>query len=316
MVLCILVLFNRCVEPTKSVSTDVGYQTYLDSGDWNRALTMVQKRLENSSGSLSSNESVLLMTISGTLMWKHGQTKEAIMLLKNTLELAIEHELIQHYGEICYNLGEAYYIQNYVMGIQRFDTMMQYHKLALDWRRKNSDLKGVSHSLSRLGVIYERQNLTDSAIVFYHEAISISDSIGYAIGKSRPYTHLGVYYVGKEDTIRARDFFERAYTISSENNNHEALPFNIVNLVNISKTTLQNIDSLESQLKMAFDISTKTQFKLAMVNTLFNLGRFYEKTNQPEKSINYFEKTKKEAMKYNYRIYETIASRRLESINH
>ena len=134
----------------------------IKKGEWPSAVNAAQTSLDSLSHyEIDPENHVKLLTKTGMLQWKLGETDLAYTNLKKALSAAKKNNLEEPLGQILYNLGEIHYIKHYVIRDSQLDSVKKYHYQSLDAFEKVSDTVGMVHSLSRLGVIHEREREID-----------------------------------------------------------------------------------------------------------------------------------------------------------
>ncbi len=296
---------------TDSQNALTKYQKLIACGEWDSALKEMRELLENHTklDDLEKNEITLLI---GEILWKQGEDAKAEDLLNELLD-SIRGNIGEGLkGKILYNLGEIYYIRHYVKRESVLELVKKYHYLSKTARMDIKDSIGLTHSFSRLGVIHQRERNTDSALYYFHKAIEISDKKEYEPGKARPYIHLGVEERAKNNVAGAYEFFWKGYGINKTFYNHEEIPFNIANIVRLESNE-SIIEKLGwSHMECALHIAEKIDFKLGIVNTLFNMGSIKESGNDSIEAKKYYSRALEISDSVGFRTYGDLLRRKLD----
>ena len=116
--------------------------------------------------------------ILGNLLRRKGNYQEALGLLQEAKQLSEQALDDRMPGDAVYYLGELHYIEAFYMHKRDRNEALEFHNEALALRKKADDRRGVVHSLSRLGTIYEQTGKPDQALEFHNEAIRVANEIG------------------------------------------------------------------------------------------------------------------------------------------
>jgi tetratricopeptide (TPR) repeat protein len=217
-----------------------------------------------------------LQARAGDLLWKVGKMSEAAAVLREAQVVATRAGDKPTLALALYNLGEIYYVKQFLMLNGNRQLALDTHKQALALRKQINDLSGMAHSLSRLGVIYERLGDDDKAAQLYQKAIAISKAIDYPRGKTRPLTHIGAYERRQGDWPKALGYFEQALTISQEAGYQESITFALGNVGETLYHVYGDIRTALDYCQQALAIAQRMDFKLAIARTLFLMGMLYE----------------------------------------
>ncbi len=314
--------FFDCTNENVSTSSDINsldqllsdHKSLIRCGQWTDAVKRLQSFLNKNTSQLNNKNKSHLMLLVGEIIWKQGDDDLAENILKEALQQIQSSPDDPSYGSILYNLGEIYYIRHFIKNQPVLEEAQKFHYQSKYIRSHYGDSTGLTHSLSRIGVMQERARNIDSALYYYRTAISIGEALNYPLGTTRPHTHLGVYYRSQGDTLQAMSHFEKSLTINQEHYNFEAVVFNLVNINRLRVEKGQNLDAAIEQMECALKIARKIDFKLGIVNTLFNLGLLAEQKEDQESALIYYQKINEEAEQVGYEVFSGLANTKIKSL--
>ncbi|NHK30778.1 MAG: tetratricopeptide repeat protein, partial [Asgard group archaeon] len=207
------------------VLIDLAYK-YKLTGHWNKARELIQFGLKSDISIIAKTE---LQIIMAEILLKQANFAQAEELLASAQEIAEKEDNQLLLGRINYWKGEKHYIYSFMMEEGDYQTALEYHNKSLIIREQINDQKGMTHSLSRIGVIYERQNDYETAMEFHNKALKIGKKIRYPLGTERPLTHLGAYQERKGNLQEALKYFQQAMKIYEKYSDEEGRSFGLRN---------------------------------------------------------------------------------------
>jgi tetratricopeptide (TPR) repeat protein len=254
-----------------------------------------------------------LQARAGDLLWKLGEMSEAAAMLQEAQVVAAHANDKPTLALALYNLGEIYYVKQFLMLNGNHQLALDTHQQTLALREQINDQAGMAHSLSRLGVIYERLGDDDKAAKLYHKAIAISKAIDYPRGKTRPLTHIGAYERRQGDWPKALGYFERALTISQEAGHQEAITFALGNVGETLYHVNGDIRAALDYCRQALAIARRLDFKLAIARTLFLMGMLYKAHGDFDAARDYWRQTVEAIEPFGYQALSRAALKKLGS---
>lgn len=284
----------------------------LSEGKWIEIINLLKDSLNYNQDQLGLGEKVRLEAFLADLLWKVGKFDEAKKRIDHAYSVSIENNLDNELGDVYYTYGEIQYIASFLMDLDV--NSEEFHRKSLEIREKMGEKQKVAHSLSRIGVILERKNDIDGSMEYYRRAIQTSNEINYDPGKTRPYTHIGIYHLKKNDFEKAFELIDFCYNVHKENNNLEMLMFSIGNLANVKYSMKHDVTECLNLLDQALKIAEKTQFQLGIIRIhhLFGLILMHEERKVEAK--NHLNAVKTLSIKNGYKTYEMIAESALKNL--
>ncbi len=279
---------------------------------WSSAeLQRIEKRIADNIFKSAVEEGHVMLLYS-KFLWINGNDTKSEGLLNELIGSVDKGPATPLLGWLNYNLGEIYYLRHYLKKQNTLNDAWSHHRKAKAIFQTTGDSTGLVKSLSRLGVLHERASDLDSANHYYNRSISVAKRINYAVGLSRPYTHLALASLSKGDTTKAHTLIEKALKINKECTNYEELSFSLVNtalLQHPDKSDLAKLKLLE-----AIKIAKKIGFKLAEIHALFHLGRIAQETGDLTLARNSCNETIALANGTGYSIYSEAAENLLATL--
>jgi tetratricopeptide (TPR) repeat protein len=286
---------------------------YECAGQWSKAISILQTTIELIS-EFEKNTSQLQARL-GDLLWKTGSLPEALTVLEEAkagAEITKDQDTL---ALILYNLGEVYYIKQFMMQEEMETDALDIHLRALDIRDQISDQIGVAHSLSRIGVIFERLGDDDQARRYYERAINLCDEIDYPRGKNQPITHIGAYYGRQGEKAKALEYYQQALAISQKEGCAESLVFHLINVGGATYEVESDLSSALEYCQQALAMAESMNFKLAMAQATFVIGSLYESSGELSKARKYYERTMMIAQPAKYQGFLQIGQTKLDLLD-
>jgi len=128
-------------------------ERYELTGEWEKAKEIIE---EGVNSKITNEEKAKLQVILAYILLRQAFFDQAKQLLESAEKVAkkvVNKELL---GKIYYQYGELAYINCFMREIGDYQQVLEIHKKALAIREEIKDQKGITHSLSRIGVIHER----------------------------------------------------------------------------------------------------------------------------------------------------------------
>ena len=284
-------------------------------GEWDKVIPILKEKIKEFKNSDATNGKAKLQSMLAGIIWKQGKHEEALTLLDEAEKLSKTFKDEKTLAEIYYNFGEIYYIKRFIIQEDVGEKDLKFHNKSLELRKTINDKKGITHSLSRIGVIYERVREFDKALEYYNEAIKISEEINYKQGMTRPFTHIGVYYDRKGDYETALNYYKKALDINRELKAAEPMTFDYGNvglaMLNLDKDYKAALDYFTN----ALTIAEKIDFKLAISRTLYLIGSLYKEKGMNEKAASYFKRSADSVRDINYKSMVALAENSIQSLH-
>ncbi|MEM7368888.1 MAG: tetratricopeptide repeat protein [Bacteroidota bacterium] len=138
--------------------------------------------------------------------------------LPNYLKAKSIHENIKAYkqlGQLLANLGTLY------LRIKEYDKAIETLRQLIDLEEDMGPggYKLIVQGWNVLGTVYEKLNLYDRALECYNEALEMVPKTPSRIAQMGTLTSLFSIYVKKHQPKQARDYYEQAFSIASEEEN-------------------------------------------------------------------------------------------------
>lgn len=299
---------------TALVSIDQLTAAYHSDGRWKAACQLLEQGIKLADK--SAENKLCKATYQNQLadiLWKQGSIQQAQYLsesAKTIAEIALDQVTV---ANSLYNLGEIAYIQHFLMGKEQLDLVFKFHYEAYTIRQEVQDIVGIIQSLSRLGVLHERNQEYSTALNYYQKSIQIAENTNHQHAMTRALNHIGVYYRRNDDLPNALTFFQRSLSINQSNENMELVVF-ALDLVGEALYDLnQDFEEAYAYFHQALEIAKLLDFKLAIIRTLFLIGNLYSKIGKTNEAIDAYEQITNIASSVNY---QTLLNAALSQIAH
>lgn len=258
---------------------------YKTTGQWNKARELIQFGLNSD---ISTTTKAELQVIIAEILLKQANFTQAEKLLARAQEIAEKEDNKLLLGRINYWIGEKHYIYSFMKEESDYQTSLEYHNKSLIIREQINDQKGMTHSLSRIGVIYERQNDFETAMEFHNKALKIGKKIRYPLGYERPLTHLGAYQERINNLQEALKYYQQAMKIYEKYSDEEGRSFGLMNLGGIKYKINKNKEEYLEYLEEALIIAEKLGHKIAICFMNYRLGMFYREISEEKRALEIF----------------------------
>jgi tetratricopeptide (TPR) repeat protein len=249
-----------------------------------------------------------LRTLLGDLLWKRGDHAEALAALQEAKRLAEQASDAKTLGDAFYYLGDLYYIEAFYMNKRDRAEPLEYHEKALALRRKADDRPGITHSLSRLGTMYEQTGEPERALALHDEAIRIATEIGYDRGLDRPITHRAAYHYRRGEFEAALAYFWQALDVIRRTGDQASLVFGLGSVGDtLCKIDEDHINVALQLCAHALAIAEELDFKLGICRTLLMTGGLYLGCGERDKAKEQFQRMAALAASVGYERFHEVA---------
>ena len=240
---------------------------YRHSGRWNEAVSLLAAAIAH------GKHVAPLQILLADLLIKRAELDRAAELLKAALA-SLPPDPIR--ADAFYQMGDVAYMRRFMREEGDWQTALDYHKRALAARQQIGDQRGICLSLSRIGILHERQDDDDTAMQLYQEAVELGQTIGFPQGTRRPLTHIGAIMQRGGNLPDALVYYRKALAISEELGEADGTMFGLGNvgmaLFRLHDDVATALDYLGSALTMAESMGHRMMmaslsFRLAVVHT-------------------------------------------------
>lgn len=270
-------------------------------GRWHEAIHILKMGLKMTRGARHNKKyEAQLQARLGGLLLKQGEFGTALALIKKAKTTAEQINDSATLAIALYHLGELHYVKCFAMLVGNHYQTLDYHTQALQLREKLNDVRGVVQSLNRIGLIYERLGKESKAAAFYAYAMQLSEKIGYKDGLTRPAARIGIYHQARGEWYKAQQYAQYVLVMRAETQDQEGLIFALHQMASIAMQWCKNFEEAMFYARQALAIAEELDFKLAIAQTLFLIGRLYEMNCQQANSVAYFLHTAELADTYHF----------------
>jgi tetratricopeptide (TPR) repeat protein len=292
-------------------------ETLTLTGQWDQAIHLLRSVLEMADQAEDKGKSgARVRILLGDLLWRRGNHEEALELLQEAKRLAEKALDDRMLGDALYYLGDLYYIEAFYMHKRDRAEPLEYHDKALALRKKADDKPGITHSLSRLGTVYEQTGKPDQALEYRNEAIRIANEIGYDQGLYRPVTHLAAFHYRRDEFEAALQYFWEAFEINQRTGDQESRVFALANVgIALSKLDQNSADVALKLYAQALAIAESLDCKLGICRTILLVGELYLGCEEPGKAKEQFQRVAELAASIGYERFRLAAEESIAEID-
>lgn len=264
------------------------------AGHWNQSIKLGQFGLTLG---LLPKHLAKIQLILAEIYIRRAQWANARELLDQARTIAQNMDNKMMLATIHYLQGEIQYYHSFMMHEGDYQAALEEHNLALSLREQIGDKKGITHSLSRIGVIHERLGDHETAKSCYDRAVQISDEIDYPLGSERAITHLAARFEREGNLEQALHYHNKAMDITDNGVDFESTVFSLVNIGYTQFCIDGDSEKYKNTLTKALDYAKELGQKVA-------IGFFYYRFSQLYIQL----KDKENALKYNKELVEFAKS--------
>jgi tetratricopeptide (TPR) repeat protein len=281
------------------------------NGEWEKAKKFVQKGLESN---LLDIEKAKLKVLLTNILLRQADFEQAKKLLESAEKIAEEANNKDLLGKIYYNFGELVYIDSFLREIGDYQKALEIHKKALAIREEINDRKGITHSLSRIGVIHERLGEIETGLEYHRKALKIVEEINYSLGSERPLIHLGAAEERQGNYKKALEYYQEAMKVREEWVDEEGQAFRLMNIGGVLYKINKDKEEFLDYLQRGLAIAEKLDHKIAISFINYRIGMFYVKIGEDEKALEIFRKIIEFSKPMGFSIPVKIATAQIEKI--
>lgn len=255
-------------------------------GEWEKAKKIIR---DATNSELESEEKAKLQVILANILLRQAVFDQAKQLLDSAENIAKEVGNKKLLGDVYYHFGELSYIDCFMKEIGDYQQVLEVHKKALAIREEINDQKGITHSLSRIGVIHERLGDFDTGLKYHRDALKIAKDINYLLGSERPLIHLGAFEQRQGNLQKALEYYQEAMKVNEECGDEAGQAFRLMNLGGVLYRINGNKEEYLDYLQRGLAIAEKLDHKIALSFINYRLGMFYSEIGEEELAIETFQ---------------------------
>ncbi|MFT7611803.1 MAG: serine phosphatase RsbU (regulator of sigma subunit)/TPR repeat protein [Parvicellaceae bacterium] len=156
----------------------------------------------------------------GLIHERQDNFKEAFKLYRKSLEFEVKTGDLNGVATAYNNIGNVHLAYFEMDSNYRVDSALYYYHLSFKIADKIGDARKVGSTLENIGVAFEKNNMPDSALSYFQNAIVQLRSIDEWDGLSNALYNAGMIYIDREDVPRALDHCREAWLLA---NSHQAI---------------------------------------------------------------------------------------------
>ncbi len=211
-------------------------------------------------------------------LMKSENYKEAILILKTSLELAIENNLTRQQAIIYNNTGKCLSMRS------NDEASKEYFRRAIELAGIINDSLLLGSAYNSIGVAYEYTGKTDSAVYFFEKAVSIRELIGDIDGMAESFRNIAQVLRVLQRFDDAGTFCRKAYELIPHMKNYKTIA-NIYNETAYLFELENQLDSAKIMYQNLIDISKDNNFYRGVSVGYTNLAYVYEREGKHTESL-------------------------------
>ena len=166
---------------------------------------------------------------------------------------------------------------------------VKLHKEALLHYKKSWDIESKIKNLNSLGVSYRKLNMEEEALVYYFDALKLSEKLDHTMSMAMALNGIGNAYLNQNKYGQAKTYFKLALNLESLNNNEKGMGYDYSNLGEVYMFEKKYDSSYAYHMK-SLKIAKKLGYKdnVAIINN--TIGKMFQHKGEYEKALKYFDK--------------------------
>ncbi len=168
------------------------------------------------------------------------------------------------------------------------DEIYNYAHDALEMSEDIGYRRGIAQAYNNLGIYYRVKGIYDKAIDYFFHSLQISEDLDDQEGIARSYNLIGIIYFYLDNLELSLEYYQKALLINEAQNDKKWIAGNSNNIGMVYERMGEYDLALEYYLK-AIEMSTEIGNQNWLANHLGNLGSLYMIVGNPE-SLNLFER--------------------------
>ena len=166
---------------------------------------------------------------------------------------------------------------------------VKLHKEALPYYKNSWDLESRIKNLNSLGVSYRKLNMEEEALIYYFDALKLSEKVEHTRSMAMALNGIGNAYLNQNKFDQAKTYFKLALNIESLNKNEKGMGYDYSNLGEVYMYEKKYDSSYAYHMKSLI-IAKKLGYKdnVAIINN--TIGKMFQHKGEYEKSLNYYNK--------------------------
>lgn len=231
--------------------------------------------------------------ITGQLLNRLDQSREAAELLESLLPVARNRQHREEYRKILNNLALAYTFR------AEYDKALRVNFQALVLREEDKDNAGISISYNNIGLVYFKLRNYEKALEFYNRSLKIKRDISDSLDIDRLLINIGLCYDQLGRYQEAQDSFIEAFKACGDNCSDQILVEGHFALGNSYFGLKKNSDALR-EVHHSYAIAQKLQNKRFEAENLHLMGRVYTNLERPDSAEFFFREAEQIARSSGY----------------
>ena len=172
----------------------------------------------------------------------------------------------------------------YHKDISNYDTALVFLHQAVKISESISDLSMLNKCYNNIGIIHYHLGNYDKALFYYKKSLEIRQNIGYTADVALVYNNIGIIYYFKGDINLSIEYFKKALEIYRKEGNLRQIALPLYNIAELYGEQKKYHLAI-NYLREVYSIENKLNDTQGKSNTLLLIGSFQSKLGQYDKAI-------------------------------
>lgn len=213
-----------------------------------------------------------------------GRSEEALRLLDTGLKLAIKVNNVWSIGTYYHQMGTIYY------DLGKYNDAMEHMLLAVKWREKDKNEKGIADTYIWLGILCEKGFKDyNKSLGYYRQAMAIYNKLGIEYELAYCYSNMGNVYYESAKYDSALFYHFKAIAINEKSEEKYSLGIEHNNVANVY-TELKDYSKAFLHLNKSLQYRQESGDQQGIANVQHNLGSLYEKQARYSEALQSYQK--------------------------
>jgi len=253
--------------------------TYLDVGEYDKAMEIYNKNLENASRIDNKFEICNLFNCMGVIHEYKGEYDTALDYHERSLKARKVLDDKCGISKSLLNIGVIYLKRG------DYSKALVFHNQSIDIFKEIDSKLGIGNSSLNIASIYLDKNDLERSLIFASKSLVIYEEIGDKGGAAYSLDILGSIYTDKNDFDNAFDYYSRSFEISKSIKNMQLMG---TTLLNLGMLHIYDYDKKLDYYLKALSVYEKIKHKSGVGQILNNIGTCYKTMGDYERALDYF----------------------------
>lgn len=225
-------------------------------------------------------EVVKLNRVKGRTYMRTGDYDDAMELLNQAFEIAVQNGDDEEIAEISHNQGTVEWYRG------EYDKALEHLEYSLELRKKMNDPRGKARAATNIGIVYYSRGDMKKALEYYEESLGAFKKIGDKLNLASVYGNMGMAYFKLGELDRAAEFFEICLELFERVGDKGSIATSLNNL-GLVQQDMGDTDKALEYHKHSLRIREDIGDKQGTAMSLHNIGKVYSDIDEMDKTINH-----------------------------